>query len=303
MCIFERNGHTFIQEDDVVPNAQVIAATHENLGLLASIDLSEDRRATYVCSQNILPPECLMDDDPKATLAACRSAFSRSQRIGGPRKLTENEQAAFSLASTFRGLPKDHPLSGELGMVVLDPLLRKHPAWKGGLGFATGDAGSMELALVLAEICDLMRFAGGFGRMKDRLRKFFRIVTSENVVKLSTKQADSMDDLSPSMMRLACLVRAWGSPSFVTLPPSVIPQIPHAFLYRERKFHEARFLAEGIDKQRAVALGIYRATLRFLDFIQFTWLHGLGFVKFDPSRFFLEFEADAFTDYMSRISE
>ena len=298
-CAFNKEHDYYLYRDHTPPDARVISVLPENIPLLVDAPIDED---TFVCSANVLPREHLKADEPETTLAACRSAFDRPVAAGGARILTEAEREAYRLVALVQNAPPMELLPRYFAETI-SPVIRKHPAWLSGLGFATADTTSWSLACVLGEMCDILRFARARGRMKDRLRKFFRLITSSSFLALRRAIRDGRPITSRGMARILHLSQAWADTPLNLFPDRIVTAIPHAWLYRIVEDARNRYMKDDIDLDEASGLGQYRATLKFLDFIRLMWLQGMGIVEFDPFRFFHDDrEAIAFVDYVNRIS-
>jgi hypothetical protein len=302
MCTFVREEELYLQRDSDAPDARVISILPETVPLIAQTD-PED--GLYVCSANVLPGSKLSIEDPVATLGACRKAFEYPPEAGGPRLLTKEEQASARVAAIVRLAPGS---TGEgfrefFRLKVL-PAMRQHPAWRAGLGFATGGAFTWNAACVMAELYDILRFAKDKGRMKARLRSYFRLINAKlfdtNTPLVFT---DFLKNQSLGKIRLLHLIRAWSDSPLAELPLEALEKLPYAFLQREMVPLTARYSAQGVEPRRAANLAVYRTTLKYLEFFRLMWLHGLGVLDFDPFRFFHgEWEAFEFEKYVDRIS-
>lgn len=300
-CAFTREAEFYLHRDGQAPNARVISILPENVPLIAHMEPEDD---LYICSANVLPRDRLSVDDPMATLTACREAFKHEWKFGGPRLLTEPERAACLVSAATTNAPRAGDLDQYL-KTTLQPAMLAHPAWCAGLGFATGDSMSWSLTSTLADICDILRFAKPKSQMKAQLRNYYRLV---NAKFFNTNERIQFDELihseSKGQVRLMHLVLSWTRSRLSGIPVSVaMEHLPHAFLQREMFAMREKYLAQDATSVLASNLALYRCTLRYLDFIRLTWLHGIGISTFDPFKFFrTDWEAISFVEYLARIS-
>lgn len=301
MCTFVCEDDCYLLKDSQAPDARVISISPETVSLIAQTTLADN---LYVCSSNVLPMSKLSVDNPEATLSACREAFDYPREVGGPRLLTEEEQAAAKVTALMRMVSPECERFRKFFELQILPAVQKHPAWQAGLGFATGGDITFSTACVLSGLYDILRFAKKPGRIKDRLRSYYRLITAKQFnMDAQVVFADFLTSESPGKRRLLYLVSAWANSPLSQLPAELLDDVPHAFLQRNMLIWIDHFMSQGVEACRATNLAVYRATLRFLEFLRFMWLHGLGVLRFDPFRFFGEdWEAKAFVEYVDQIA-
>ena len=147
----ENGGHKHILRSEVGPE-------HEGVCTLASPDMAPflfKRRADpiNICSDNFF-----RDDNGKLDLSpeGLQIGMVLATEHGAWRLSNPDDYNALCLAHSFHQHNEEHP-------VYICPeiiqALSCHPAWLGGLGFATGGMSSFGVVQTFVEIYDIMRFS------------------------------------------------------------------------------------------------------------------------------------------------
>ena len=284
LCIYGLDDGLYICRDSNPPDINVAILQPSTAQYITNLPEDAD---WHVISENLLPMTIGKDE----ILGHLRSVMKVSPDIGGIRKLTSHDKSYCALCTSMID-------DGTFNVDKASSCVRTHPAWKSGLGFMTGDVVSSDLAHVLLSIFDIRRFMRG--SVKRALRMYFRLATAGELENLLTHEHDP-ELMKSAQFRLHSLVRSWLTAIHV-FPQAIINQLPHAFLVRMMERQQKLFEESGVSRERAENLGIYRATIKALDFIRLVWLHGIGLKCFDPFKFFPEeSEAFAFVDYILRI--
>ena len=288
LCVYAQNDGLHICKDHDPPDINIAVLQPATARYVTCLP---EEPEWHVLSMNLLPKRF---SNSSAALEHFRGVTEVSPDIGGLRKLNDNDKACCNLFLNAATLNANS--TADIGNAVMD--VKSHPAWKSGLGFMTGDVVSSDLMHVLAHIFDIRRFMRG--SVKRALRMYFRLATASELERTLLQEYDD-SPLKVQQMRLLTLVHSWLS-TIQSFPRAIINQLPHAFLIRLMDQQRKSFEKSGVPSDRAKALGIYRATIKALDFIRLVWLHGLGIKQFDPFKFFSEeSEAFAFVDYILRI--
>lgn len=297
ICAFSHKGETYIVKDNDAPNIRLSVFEPENFPLLMSADL-EAEPPWYVCSENVIPMNLLVVEEPQQVLGMFRSALATRDSKGGPRPLSEDDKTCCQLRIKA-GSPSS--MFGTDPATLLD-ICKAHPAYRGGVGFMSADLISVPLITTLNFIYDIRRFSPKrTGRTRNKLRSFFRLIKPDFLIKARDRmQAGEL--LTPAEARVLALTYSWQGPG-EEFSDHVISTLPHMFLMREWEDYAARFRDQGIDEDTAEDLGAYRTTLRALEFINLTWMAGMNYIELDPFKFFrTREEAECFTDYVESIS-
>lgn len=295
ICMYRHRGETYILKDNDGQDVRLSVFEPTNFPLIVDASL-DDAQPWYVCSPNVLSTEILHRAHNGLNL--CREAFKTSLEKGGPRRLSEFDKACCRLRLK---VSDDDSLFGVSGDDMAE-IVETHPAFFGGLCFMCADVVCAPLINTLNAIYDIRRFVSrGAGRTRNKLRSYFRLTNPEALLKAKRKM-DQREPLTPPEIRLLSLVYSWQTPS-ESFSRNILPALPHMFLMREWDEYSSMFEEQGVDEDTAIDLGVFRTTLRALEFLHLTWMSGLGDLEFDPYRFFKRREeAEAFLDYLTLIS-
>lgn len=310
MCVFEREGETFIFKDELEPRACITSLTASNSRLICEQPKMIEE-PFFVCSSNVLPEMLLVPSEPDGTLAACRAAFRVPRECGGPREVggPEVRVAQFlvvGFSTPVYQIPEEALPDFQLHMAgrVL-PAIQNHPLWRSGLGFITADVVGTCVVAIAHIIGDIMRFAKGDGRMKFRLRNFFRLSRMTTIKKLLNPDGFP---ISTGLRRLQMLQELWTSPThwvhlFAQAGCSELAGREDSFLIRYHDELSKKYIFDGMDMDEAHVIASYKTAQRTLDFVRLLWLHGIGEQEFDPHRFFQnEDDARDFVRYATQNS-
>jgi hypothetical protein len=297
ICVFSHDDEIYIVKDGKPPNIRLSVFEPRNFPLLVNADLNSTP-PWYVCSKNLISSNQLKASTPESLLALFRSILDEEDSRGGPRPLSEHDKVCCRLRLQVR---ESSTLKSPVSSRILGTIA-KHPAFHGGLGFMCADVICAPMVNTLNAIYDIRRFvARDVGRTRNKLRSYFRMTNPETLIKAHNK-ASEYRALSVAEARLLWLAYSWQLPTEY-FSQNVINAMPHMFLMREFHNYIDRFREQGNADDEATDLGVFRTTLRALEFINLTWLSGLNYVKFDPFKFFkLREEAEAFSDYIDMIS-
>lgn len=290
-CVYGQPDGLHIYRDHAPPDINVVELHPATARYVTNLPSDAD---WYAVSTNVLPKQ---SSDVTEVLKHFRNASAVPSELGGLRKLDNADRSCCNLllnsSSAFESNPSPEVLQSAIESVKV------HPAWRSGLGFMTGDVISNNLVYVLADVFDIRRFMRGSA--KRALRMYFRLATAAAAERVLMTNLSVEDSKKPPYVRLSALISSWLDTVRI-FPRAIINQMPHAFLIRLMDKCTQEFMASNVPKSRATMLGIYRSTIKALDFIRLMWLHGLGIKQFDPFKFFSEeVEAFAFVDYTLRI--
>jgi hypothetical protein len=249
----------------------------------------------YLCGMNRILVKDLESTD--ALIRKLRTVKDLSVEQGGWRVCTLGDVTALTLADTYVRHFDHHP--GEL-CPALAHRMDLHPAWSHGLEWMCAGP-TYAVTAVLAAIYDPYRFSDKRGMPSSLLRSFFRLSNASGV--RATMRGWRDQSTPPQYMPTANLMQAWLCSTEALMLEEHVAGHPEAWVIRDYFHYREKYAKRGKKGEDLTAMALWRATIRFLDFIRFTWLQGLGVPgAFDPIMFFKQpDEASAYLEFIATV--